>query len=234
MMVGIFAEGRGDLAVITNILKGSLNVDRADIRFEVPEYDKDQTDLSVMPEEQYSSWTVVKKVCREREKIDTFFDNPIEQEGFIVLHLDTAERHREDYNVTEPAKSSGLEIKQYCNQLRTNIINKANEWLENSYSGKIAYAVAIEETDAWVLTIYDNGNTDTSTHQRPKERLNNELNRTLTSKQKAVLRAKTFEKYDQLSSDFRKKRKLAICMEKNESLKLFCESLGAFRSSTGS
>lgn len=230
-MVGIFAEGRGDLAVITNILKGSLNIDRADIRYELPKYDRDQTDLSVMPEEQYSSWTVVKKVCQEREKIDRFFDNPIEQGAFIVVHLDTAERHREDYNVTGPTKNSGLELKQYCNLLRMSVINKVDEWLENSYPNKIAYAIAIEETDAWVLTIYDKGNKDTSTHQNPKELLNKELNRALTDKQKTLLRTKTFEKYNQLSSDFRKKRKLAVYMEKNESLKLFCGSLEAFGSS---
>ena len=66
MIVGIFAEGRGDLAVISNILKGALNIDRADVRYELPEFELDQTDLSVMPEQQNSSWTVVKKVCQER------------------------------------------------------------------------------------------------------------------------------------------------------------------------
>jgi len=229
MIVGIFAEGRGDLAVITNILKGSLNIDRSDIKYQLPEYDKDQTDLSVMPEEQFSSWTVVKKVCQERQKIDEFFDSPIDQESIIVLHLDTAERHREDYNIIEPVKNNDLDIKEYGNQLRSNVINKVNEWLENSYQEKIAYAIAIEETDAWVLTIYDNSNTDTSSHQRPKERLNNLLNQALRQKEKNILRAKTFDKYEWLSSDFRKKRKLLVCTTKNESLKLFCDSLVAFK-----
>jgi len=229
MIVGIFAEGRGDLAVITNILKGSLNIDRSDIRYELPEYEKDQTDLSVMPEEQHSSWTVVKKVCLERDKIHKFFENPIEQESFIVLHLDTAERHREDFNVLHPVKKAASDSKEYCYLLRNNIIDKMNGWHANSYQGKIAYAIAIEEMDAWVLTIYQNGNADTSAHQRPKEKLNTELNRVLRENQKSILKAKTFEKYDWLSSDFRKKRKFSVCMTKNESLKLFCESLEAFR-----
>jgi len=228
MIAGIFAEGRGDLAVITNILKGSINIDRSDIRYELPEFEKDQTDLSVMNEEQFSSWTVVKNVCLERNKIDNFFDSPIDQESFIVLHLDTAERHLNDYNVTEPIKTN-LKTKEYCSQLRANVINKINEWLENSYRDKIAYAVTIEETDAWVLTIYDNGHTDTSAYQNPKKRLNDELNRALAQKEKNILRAKAFDKYDQLSSDFKKKRKLSICMSKNASLKLFCESVEAFR-----
>ena len=229
MIVGIFAEGRGDLAVITNILKGTLNIDRSDIKPKLPEYDYDQTDLSVMPKEQHSSWTVVKTECQERKKIDAFFDNPIEQESFIVLHLDTAERHLEGYGVLEPVKNGSLNSEEYCSHLRSNAINKVDEWLANSHQGKIAYAIAIEETDAWVSTIYSNENTDTSSHLRPKERLNNELNRLLRENQKGILKAKAFEKYDWLSSDFRKKKKLLACAAKNASLKLFCQSLEAFK-----
>ena len=119
MIIGIFAEGRGDLAVITNILKGSLNIDRSDIRYELPEFEKDQTDLSLMSEEQFSSWTVVKTVCQERKKIDKFFENPIEQKSFIVLHLDTAERHLDGYNVLEPLKNGDIGSEEYCTQLVT-------------------------------------------------------------------------------------------------------------------
>jgi len=229
MIVGLFAEGRSDLAVITNILKGWLNIDRADIKPTLPEYDYDQTDLSVMPEEQHGSWTAVKKECQERQKINVFFDSPIEQESFIVLHLDTAERHLKDYNVLEPVKNGGINNEEYCNQLRGNVINKLNEWLENSHQDKIAYAIAIEETDAWVLTIYDNGKADTSSYQDPKKRLGDELNRILKPKEKNILRAKTFEKYDWLSHDFRKKKNLLFYSTKNESLKLFCESLEVFK-----
>ena len=232
MIVGIFAEGRGDLAVITNILKGFLEIDRSDLRYELPEYELDQTDLHTMSIGEHSSWTVVKKVCEERQRIDKFFDNPVEQRSFIVLHLDTAERQRDDYNVKEPTKSSGLDAKDYCSQVRINIIDRVNEWLENSHRDKIAYAIAIEETDAWVLTIYDNGNADTSGYQRPKEKLNGELEKRLKEKEKNILRTKAFDKYDWLSSDFKKKRKLSICLSKNESLRLFCESLEPFRPTT--
>lgn len=229
-MVGIFAEGRGDLAVITNILKGTLQIDRSDIRYALPEFEKDQTDLSVMPTEQQSSWTVVKSVCEERHKIDEFFNSPIEEERFIVIHLDTAERHLKGYDVIEPKKSGDLNIKDYCGQLRTNVVNKIDEWLKNEYKGQIAYAVAIEETDAWVLTLYDKSNSDTATYNNPKERLKIQL---LKQKDKHILGAKAFTKYDSLSSDFRKTKKLLLCTEKNESLKLFCESLEAFRPAQG-
>jgi len=231
MIVGIYAEGRADLAVITNILKGALNIDRSDLRYELPEFHLDQTDLHTMPTEQYSSWTVVKKVCEERVLIDTFFANPIIQESFIVIQIDTAERHLADYNVTEPVKNKEINAEEYCGGLRNNLIGKINEWLENSYQDNIAYAVAIEEIDAWVLTIYDSKAADTSDYQNPKDKLSSELNRVLSNNTRRDLNnKKAFEKYEVLSQDFRKKKKLAICMTKNESLKLFCESLKAFKS----
>ncbi|MDN3581074.1 hypothetical protein [Mucilaginibacter flavus] len=231
MIVGIYAEGRADQAVITNILKGALNIDRSDLRYELPEYHLDQTDLHTMPVEQHSSWTVVKKVCEERRLIDTFFDNPIVQESFIVIQIDTAERHLVGYNVTEPVKSKENDPEEYCLELRVNVIDKINGWLENSHQDKIAYAVAIEEIDAWVLTIYDSKTADTSGYSNPKEKLSNEINRVFSNNSRRDLNnKKAFEKYDVLSQDFRKKKKLAVCMTKNESLKLFCESLAIFKS----
>lgn len=231
MIVGIYAEGRADLAVITNILKGALNIDRSDLRYELPEFHLDQTDLHTMPAEQHSSWTVVKTVCQERILIDEFFANPIIQELFIVIQIDTAERHLADYNLTEPVKSKDIGAEEYCNELRVNVIGKINEWLENAYQENIAYAIAIEEIDAWVLTIYDSKTADTSLYQNPKEKLSNEINRTFSDKAKKALNSmKTFERYETLSQDFRKKKKLAVCTTKNESLKLFCESLEAFKS----
>lgn len=227
MIVGIYAEGRGDLAVITNILKGALGIDRSDMSYRVPEFELDQTDLSTMPVEQHSSWTVVKKVCEEKTLIDTFFDSPIEQVSFVVIQIDTAERHLEDYGVTEPVKTRDIDLKEYCSQLRSKVVDKINSWHDDLDGDKVTYAIAIEEIDAWVLTIYDKGNKDTSIYSNPKKALNDQLNIILSKKEKGVLSAKAFDKYDWLSSPFKKKKILKACMDKNESLKLFCKSLTA-------
>lgn len=230
MIVGIYAEGRADLAVITNILKGALNIDRSDLRYELPEYNEDETDLHTMRVEQHSSWTVVKKICEDRVLINTFFENPVIQDSFIVIQIDTAERHLADYNVTEPVKNKETDAKEYCSELRVNVIAKISEWLENARQEKIAYAVAVEEIDAWVLTIYDNSKNDTSAYPDPKAKLQFELNKQLSDKEKkTILKADSFNKYGFLSASFRKRKKLAVCMAKNESLKLFCESLEAFK-----
>lgn len=164
MRVGIIAEGRSDAAVITNILKGKLGIDRSDIQYLAPELEFDQTDLEQqMRLEQFSNWEIVKQKCCEQTVFSGFLDS-VDDNRFIVIHLDTAERLLKGYDVTEPKKEKH---DQYSNRLRENVVSKINEWLNNNYSERLAYAIAIEETDAWVLTIFSKDK-DTSVHHNPK------------------------------------------------------------------
>lgn len=48
MTVGIIAEGRGDHAVLTNILKGEIHLDGSEIQYMLPDFYFDQTDLHTM------------------------------------------------------------------------------------------------------------------------------------------------------------------------------------------
>ncbi len=73
MYIGIIAEGKGDLAVITNILKGKLSVDKSDVEYLQPELDFDETDLYQMREEQFSNWAIVRETCMRRRKLSDFF-----------------------------------------------------------------------------------------------------------------------------------------------------------------
>lgn len=226
MRVAVFAEGRSDLAVLTNLLKGKLNIDRSEMRYELPEYNYDQTDLAVMPPEQHSSWTIVKSVCEEKTKISKFLDG-IDDNRFVVIQIDTAERNLAGYDVFLPEKVKGDE-KRYCNELRPAIINKINEWLDNSYSDKIAYAVGTEETEAWVMTIYSKDKKDTSHINKPKEAFFKHLKN--QGKHKNILKEQdVFKKYEKLSNPFRKNKNLNSFADKNKSLKLFLDSLDDFQ-----
>ncbi|MEI6854301.1 MAG: hypothetical protein WCL06_15745 [Bacteroidota bacterium] len=227
MRVAIFAEGRSDQAVLTNILKGKLNIDKSEIRYELPAYEYDQTDLAVMPEEQFSNWTVVKQTCEEKTRISKFLGD-FDDGRFVIIQIDTAERHLENYNVTVPNKT-GVTRAEYCSLLRPNIIAKINEWLDNSFTDKIAYAVGIEEIEAWVMTIYTNNNQDTSHNNDPKASLFRLLNRNFTGKQRKILtEVDTFKKFETLSSPFRKPKNLIAFSIKNGSLQLFLDSLENF------
>ncbi len=220
MFIGIIAEGKSDLAVISNILKGKIHVGMEDVVYLQPELDFDETDLHNMSAEQFSNWALVRQTCMEKKKLSDFFS--IDEERFIVVHIDTAEAEEINYEVQRPAKHNNPE---YSEILRNNVIEKINEWLENQFGDQIFFAIAIEEIEAWVLTIYADRQGDTCRFNDPKRELNRVLNRKLSKKEKKILRYDEFEKFNELSKKFRKLKHLEKYANFNESLKLFCESL---------
>lgn len=221
MKAAIIAEGRSDLAVITNILKGKLNIDKSDIKPIRPEYKYDQTDMAQMNEKSFSSWTCVKSECQNKNDLKRFLD--VNENAILVIQIDTAERGENGYDVCLPQKTNNQN--DYCTELRVNIISKINEWLGNDFPERIAYAVCIEETEAWVMTLYEE--TDTSKSANPKEKLNNILNRKFSTPKKRLILSEQneFKKMEKLSNDFAKKKILKKSQKDNKSLDLFCYNL---------
>lgn len=231
MAFGIIAEGRSDIAVIINILKGVLHIDRSEITDYYPQLEYDETDLGQMPPEAFSNWTLVKQQCIERNFINTFLDNPFDENPIVIIQIDTAECEETGYDVVRPLKNS----EEYSKELRSNVVQKIKEWLKSDDSS-IVYAICIEETEAWLMTVYSRSNDDTCKHNNVKEKLLKLLNRPgiLPKKnQRKILSMKdTFGQYDLLSKEFRKPKKLNQFRRKNESLNAFCCSLELLNTST--
>jgi hypothetical protein len=224
MRVGIICEGPSDAAVITNILKATLEIDRSDIQYLVPELDYDETDLTQMPKERFSTWSIVKQSCEDRQKINNFLEL-IDDDRFIVIHLDSDTRNEKGFDVFEPKNiACDEDIELLC----TNITSKIYEWLGQIASPKFVLAIAVAAIDAWVLSIYDSKPKDTGLLNNPKVKLFQLINRNLSIKDKNkifALEKDKFEQYHLLSTDFRKLKNLKKHLEHNISLKLFCEAL---------
>lgn len=229
MRVGVIVEGRSDAAVITNILKGKLNISKSDIQYLVPEFDYDETTLFQMRKEQFSNWTIVKQTCENRQKISDFIDI-VDSDRFVVIHIDSDTRNEVGYEVVEPILVSNIDE---MSDLRKNISDKLCEWLAYQYVEKIAFAIAIREIDAWLITIYSDIN-ETGLIPNPKERffnrIINEPNRFTQKEKLKIFRYNDdkFEQYSRLTKDFRNERKLEAATVKNLSLKRFCEELEKF------
>lgn len=225
MTVGIIAEGRGDHAVLTNILKGEINLDGSEIQYMLPDFHFDQTDLHTMQVNEFGSWTRVRQECLTRELIAPFFETFADDERFLVIQIDTAERNLINFEVNDPPIID--DKVDYCRQLRENVINRINLWLDNNYVEHIRYAIAIEETEAWILALSEYP--DTSRFRNPKERLSNELNRRMNPKEKRRHFQKSmFDQYEILSRPLRRKKDLTRAKQGNESLNLFCLSLDTY------
>ncbi len=233
MVIGIIAEGVGDIAVLENILWLTTEEDD-EIRVLRPEDVADETDLQrgiyrEMIAEEFGSWTLVKADCVDGEKFKLFLEeNPLQEERKIIIHLDTAECDLEGYDVVRPEKVKGEES-TYCQQLRQAVIDQINTWLNDQYRDELLYAICIEETEAWLLPLYENR--DSSTRPDPKARLERLLTKVKATDKKFDKRYKSAQKQGTralqafLSSPYRKASNLQQALPYNQSLADFVESL---------
>ena len=221
MRIGIIAEGRADLAVIRNLLKGFCNIDSSDIQNISPEYNCDETDLAQMQIGQFGTWTLVKKECQEKLEINQFFQ--VEGERFLIIQLDADNRMQSDYDVVTPRT---LSTKEDIKALRQNIIDKIKSWLNTPvFDDKIFYAVAIDSIEAWVLSIYTNEG-ETGFLLDTKQKLRAKINTSFTEKERKQLFAlKMYDYFLAISKDFKKLKTLRLCLTKNQSLEDFVASL---------
>lgn len=223
MKAVIVAEGRGDLAVISQILKGSLDIDLSDIKFQSPEYEYDQTDLFQMSANEYGGWNRVKQTCRNHEDVEVFLD--FHEESILIVQIDAAERNEIGYDVTLPVKSNDA---NYCKLVFDNVSLKIQEWLTNKFNDRTAYAVCVEEIEAWLLTLYVE---NTSKFPDPKKKFDVLINKKISKKDRKILsETDVFKKYYALSKPFSKKRDLPKFVENNTSLNKFYNQLIVFKS----
>jgi len=211
MRIGIIAEGTEDQAVIRLILKayGMDGSDMVDIR---PSLQRDATDAA---DPSIGTFQGVKNACEGKDGMrpdfERFFIFPDNQ--FMVVHLDTAEIEQQNFAFTKPLKKGNPD---YCTQLRNSVIDLINTWLDHQYSNQLLYAIAIEEIEAWCLTLYLQ--VDTAQSADPKSRFWKEANRK---------KIKGTASLADLCKDFSKLKKLKTYLPYNQSLKDFADSVEA-------
>ena len=212
MKIGIICEGHTDRAVIKNLVKGITGIEYARCTALRPEDDLDDTDLAHLNPNSFGSWTNVREECNSRNKIGQFLS--IEGQEWIIIQLDTLQA--DDFGIQRPSKDE-----KYSTQLRALVIATVNGWLGNEFVDHIAYAIAIEEIEAWLLTIFINSNSTSSAG--PKAKLKSFLGR------KKIDNTENYNTYFKLSEPFAKAKnhQRNNYSRRNESLAMFCQELVA-------
>lgn len=216
MRIGIIAEGFADASVIRAIVKKLLGVDEADIKVLRPEEAFDETDLKEM---NFCNWSLVFESCKDENRLGAFFDE-IEGEAIMIVHVDTAERGQEGYDVNEPQRLKGVDYATYSEELRNNVSQKIEAMIAEPYRDRTAYAIAIEETDAWLIPLFENRRGDTASHVRAKETLESLIGADKKRKRAFVDTARNAPDYVKLGKELAKS--LTQCRTRNKSLDLFC------------
>lgn len=219
MRIGIIAEGFADANVIKALVQKLTGCKDVDIYLLRPEEIFDETDLNAM---NFSNWNLVFESCRDEVLLDAFFEE-IEGDAILVVHIDTAERGSKGYDVDIPQRSRGVDYSEYSVLLRGNVKSKIESLIAEPYRDRIAYAIAIEETEAWLIPLFDKGIGDTSSHVRVKEHLSSLIGVDKKNVKKYIdTRHKSLD-YVKLGKELAKN--LNRCRCRNKSLDLFCDDI---------
>ncbi len=222
MRAGIIAEWRGDLAVLRNVLEGWLGFARDEVRFLVPAYDLDNTDRHTMEEAQRSNWLRVRDECQAAERIREFLALHADDDPLVVVHLDTAEASEVGFDVERPDRAAP----DFAACLRDRVGARLDAWLPEDVVPRVRRAIAVEETDAWVLALFLDK--ETTALPRPKETLDRTLNgpgSPIERERRRFFQLDVFARYDRLTRDLRKRKTLAVCAARNVSLRAFLDEL---------
>lgn len=142
----------------------------------------------------------------------------------FAIHIDTAERGEVGYDVNQPLRTGATDWKQYVVELREAVAQKMKALIPAQYHDHIAYAVAIEETDAWILPLFENVKQDTASHAQPKERLRDLIGIDKKLQKQFVNTGKKDLDYARL--DKLVAHDLKLCRKKCYSLDAFCNDVG--------
>ncbi len=214
LQIGIIAEGRADQFVLRNILY-AFGLEKNEIRFVRPELNEDETDKTNSNEKEFGSWSNVEKVCKNQISFNDFLDSSLADNKLFIIQLDSDVCS--EYGVQD---FLNLKTTQDFTDFRQKIVDKINEWLDNKYINQLFYAICIRQMDAWVLTLFANQNDkDTAKISKPKDNLG------FVKEYKKVASKPIPDRYEELSNNFSKKKKLKEAIKYNQSLKDFVNSL---------
>lgn len=220
MRIGVIAEGHADIAVIRAVLKALKGIDGSDIVAIRPSELYDETDLHAM---NFSNWNLVLQSCGDEALLHSFFDG-LDEEALLIVQIDTAERAEAGYDIVSPLRGKETEWRSYSRQVYDAVKEKMMSVIPEGYQEKMIYAIAIEETDAWLIPLFDRTSQDTAQYANPKEHLRKLVGKMdKGTRMKYVNTAKKNLDYVAIAKGMRKE--LDRCREKNFSLNLFCIAL---------
>lgn len=217
MRYGVIAEGPADVAVVRAVLKALKGIDGSEIVSIRPSEQMDETDLNEM---QFSDWLLVLKSCEDEALLSAFFD-AIEDDALLIAQIDTAEHTEVGYDVPSPLRGRDMDWKIYSEELRQQVKQRIAALLPEAYRDKVAYAIAVEETDAWLLPLFDVSSKETAQYANPKERLQRLIGQLKPKEQRAYVdTSKKNLNYGSIGKNL--KKGIKQCRIKNKSLDLFC------------
>lgn len=216
MDIRIIAEGSADRDIIKAIVRAITNVESENIVSILPSDLVDETDRY---SGNFSDWVIVLEKIADKDFLAGTMAT-IDGDYILVVHIDTAERGESGYDINVPVRTGNVDWKQYAIELREEVKHKMEKLIPAEYRDHIAYAIAIEETEAWIIPMFEKTRHDTASHTRPKERLEKIMGADKKLQKQYVNTAKKSLDYQKLGKAL--VGELKNCRKKNNSLNAFC------------
>lgn len=219
MEVRIIAEGPADKDIIKAIVHSVTGTEAENIIAILPSDTVDETDRF---SGNFSNWQIVLEKIADADFWQEVMAT-VEGDFIIAIHIDTAERGEVGYDVNEPIRTGNVTWSQYVVELREKVKQKIESLIPDIYKDCIAYAIAIEETEAWIIPLFENSQYDTAKHTQPKERLERIIGSDRKFQKQYVNTEKKELDYKKLGKKLT--RDLKHCRKRNHSLDVFCNEL---------
>ena len=207
---GLIAEGPTDHVVLENILIGHFN--DPDLTQSIRELQplRDATDAL----QGFGGWYNVFEYCRSELFRDAFIQN-----DYLLIQIDTDCSSEPHYDVPR-AKDESVEhfIERIIAKFRAMILERFGEVFYQKYEQKILFAISVDEIECWLLPLYYDNKTRSSTNNC-LYKLNQKLAK--ENLKPIVPENKDYKTYQKISRQLQKPKTLKNCYPHNPSFNYF-------------
>ncbi len=217
----IFSEGVCDRRVLENLLVGFVRqFDDEDPALN-PEWPPEATPGSASPPP--GGWTLLLKELRAGRHQDALAFN-----DFVVIHIDTDVANDAGFDV----ETAGRDVRQIRDAVISRLEEEMGRESATACAGRLLFAIAVHSTECWLLPLLYPEKSDDAHAAKLTGCLKN-VNHALKLRGELSLGGargaghKDERRYDEVSTPFRKPKKLREVAGRNPSLKSFVDQLDA-------
>jgi hypothetical protein len=215
--VGLIGEGPSDLIILEHLITKAADDATIDFTNLQPKFDPDQPELLVN-----GSWGLVLAYCESEELRDALETSPSLR---LVIQVDSdvfdrqlvQQEHRFPFNKEDGTR---LTVAEIVTAIANVLIGLMGADLYKQYQDRIIFAVAVDETECWLLPFYyDNKQAGKTTGCLAA------LNKELVRKYKLYIDSKNPEYYRTACKPILKEKRFEQKYKKNESLAIFIDQI---------
>lgn len=208
--IGLITEGVTDQIVIEKILLAWADNEAQDLLVDILQPKANES----------GNWDKVFKYCESTDFRGAFTSQFAYD--FVVIQIDTDFMQRENVGEKYRLNTQNLTVIETIDSFKAKIIELIGQDFYRTYQSQIIFAIAVEEIECWFLPIYFENQP-----QKVTKIVNciDTLNPVLFQKEGFYIHTKDLTNYRKIVKHFKNRKAIEKYSEKNESFKIFIQSL---------